>query len=320
MNADRKPLLRPVLIIALIVIIIAAAFIFLRVFMPNPPRTGAKTPNPANTLAGTPVPADGSSAASGNDYSVQVALAEGQAQTPTPLVEPVATGEPLTPQEIEAIFARLPGLPASPADQSEFKYPVQLLPPPRPGKTITEQFPPLESAPTPEVAASAPLQVLRFAPQGEIPIAPFVSITFNQPMVPLGTLGDLAAEAVPVRIDPPLTGTWRWLGTKTLTFEYDSKLIDRLPKATAYTVTIPAGTKSVSGGRLAEAVTWTFSTPAPKLVAMYPQNIPQPLQPLIFAAFDQRIDPAAVLETTQVFAGNTRFDLALASQSEIEKD
>jgi len=116
------------------------------------------------------------------------------------------------------------------------------------------------------------------------------------------------------------TRYWRWLGTKTLTFEYDSKLIDRLPKATAYKVTIPAGTKSVTGGILAESVTWTFSTPPPKLVAMYPQNIPQPLEPLIFAAFDQRIDPGAVLETIQVFAGNARFDLTLATQSEIEKD
>ena len=320
MNAERKSIFSPVILIATIVIILAAAFITLRIFMPNPPGSGAKTPVPANTLAGTAAPADGGSAASGEDYSVQVALAEGQAQTPTPLVEPVASGEPLTPQEIEAIFARLPGLPASPADQTEFKYPVQLLPPPRPGKTITEQFPPLDSAPTPQVAASGPLQVLRFAPEGEIPIAPFVSITFNQPMVALGTLADLAAGGVPVQIDPPLTGTWRWLGTKTLTFEYDSKLIDRLPKATQYTVTVPAGTKSVSGGLLAEAVTWTFRTPAPKLVEMYPQNIPQPLQPLMFAAFDQRIDPAAVLETMQVFAGNTRFELALASQSEIEKD
>jgi hypothetical protein len=56
-----------------------------------------------------------------------------------------------------------------------------------------------------------------------------VNITFNQPMVPLGTLEDLAKEEVPVKLEPDLAGTWRWLGTKTLTFEYDSELIDRLP-------------------------------------------------------------------------------------------
>ncbi len=99
-----------------------------------------------------------------------------------------------------------------------------------------------------------------------------------------------------------------------------SKLIDRLPKATEYTVSIPAGTKSASGGVLAQTVTWKFSTPAPVVTAMYPQNVPQPLDPLIFVAFDQRIDPAAVLKTIQVFAGNERVELILASQSEIEKD
>ena len=39
-----------------------------------------------------------------------------------------------------------------------------------------------------------------------------------------------------------------------MTFEYDSELIDRLPKATEYRVTIPAGTKSATGGTLAETV------------------------------------------------------------------
>jgi hypothetical protein len=42
---------------------------------------------------------------------------------------------------------------------------------------------------------AGPLQVLRYAPEGEIPLAPFVDVPFNQPMVPLGTLESLAEEA-----------------------------------------------------------------------------------------------------------------------------
>jgi alpha-2-macroglobulin len=42
-------------------------------------------------------------------------------------------------------------------------------------------------------------------------------------MVPLATLGALAAEEVPVRMEPALPGTWKWLGTKTLSFEYDRR-------------------------------------------------------------------------------------------------
>ncbi len=60
-------------------------------------------------------------------------------------------------------------------------------------------------------------------------------------MVPLGTLATWRPK-VPVKVDPGLPGTWRWLGTQTLTFEYDSDLIDRLPKATQYQVSVPAGT------------------------------------------------------------------------------
>jgi hypothetical protein len=262
----------------------------------------------------------GNSEGSGDEYGIEVDVSEGQAQLQTPVPLPVATGEPLSPQEVEDIFSRLPDLPVSPDEQTDFKYPVVLLPPPRPGITIKESFPPLEFEPTPQVGSPGPLEVLRYAPEGEIPIAPFVSVTFNQPMVPLGTLGDLGAEDIPVQVDPPLPGTWRWMGTRTLTFEYDSELIDHLPKATSYTVTIPAGTESVSGGVLAESVTWTFSTPPPVVTTFYPQNIPQPLHPLMFVAFDQRVNPDAVLKTIQVYAGNKLVDLVLATSSEIEKN
>ncbi|HAE58893.1 MAG TPA: hypothetical protein DCG54_05135, partial [Anaerolineae bacterium] len=233
---------------------------------------------------------------------------------------PPSTGDPLSDEDIARIFARLAALGPASVEQTEFNPPADLLPPPRPGQTIEEQFPPLETAGSPEVDESGPLEVLRYAPEGEIPIAPFVSITFNQPMVPLTTLADLAEKDVPVKIEPSLPGTWRWLGAKTLTFEYDSNLIDRLPKATAYRVTIPAGTKSLNGGVLADEISWSFTTPAAKVVTTYPYDTPQPLEPLFFVAFDQRIDPAAVLETIQVFAANQRIDLVLASAEEIEED
>jgi uncharacterized protein YfaS (alpha-2-macroglobulin family) len=320
MNADRKSWFTHKRLIALIAIIPAALLILVMIIVSNFPGKGGNTPMPFSTDTVTAETDETNALMGGDDYSIQVGLSEGQALPQTPVPTPVVAYTPLTPQEIKAIFARLPVLPVSPSEQTEFKYPVEVLPPPLPGITIQEEFPFFEIVPTPVVGPSEPLQVLRFAPEGEIPIAPFVSVTFSQPMVPLGTLGDLASESIPARIDPPLPGAWRWLGTKTLTFEYDSDLIDRLPKATAYTVTIPKGTKSITGGLLMESVTWTFGTPPPKVVAMYPQNIPQPLEPLIFIAFDQRIDSDAVLKTIQLFAGNDQAELILATNAEIEKD
>jgi len=255
-----------------------------------------------------------------DQYGVDVELSDGQSQPQDVSPLPLATGEPLSPDQIGPILARLPDLSTAPDEQTEFNLPPEILPPPRPGNTIKESFPPLEAGPAPGAVDAGPLQVLRFAPEGEIPIAPFVSVTFNQPMVPLGTLRDLAAQDVPVVIEPSLPGTWRWLGTKTLTFEYDSELIDRLPKSTEYTVTVPAGTSSASGATLAEPVSWTFKTPPPKLVTSYPDASPQPLEPIFFVAFDQRIDPAAVLETISVRAGNQDVNVVLADQAEIDEN
>lgn len=256
----------------------------------------------------------------GDQYGLGIELGEGQSAPQTVETFPLATGEPLSPEEIELIFSRLPDLPFVSDEQTEFNLPKDFLPPPRPGNTIKESFPPLETGPTPGAVEAGPLQVSRYAPQGDVPLVPFVSVTFNQPMVPLGTLGDLAAQDVPVIMEPSLPGTWRWLGTKTLAFEYDSELIDRLPQATEYKVTVPAGTKSATGGILAEAVAWTFKTPSPKVVASYPDYSPQPLNPIIFIAFDQRIDPAAVLRTISVKAGGQNVSIVLASQAEIDKD
>ena len=252
--------------------------------------------------------------------SFTIRLSEGQEQPQafTPL--PLARGEPLTEDEVAAILARLADLPPATELQTELKLPQDLLPPPRPGETIQQPFPPAPEGSSPVGTEGGPLEVLRFSPEGEIPMAPFINITFNQPMVPLGTLAQLAAKDVPVQIEPALEGTWRWLGTKTLSFQYDSELIDRLPMATEFKVTVPAGTRSATGGVLNQAVRWTFSTPAPRLTSYYPAYGPQPLEPIMFAAFDQRIDPQAVLKNTRLTVNGSPYTIRLATDAEVEND
>lgn len=250
---------------------------------------------------------------------VNIILSEGRAVPQVAQEAPVAAGQPLSQEEIDRILARLPEMTVEPGAQQEFKLPAESLPPPRTGETIQEDFPPPEQPAAEPVEAAGPLEVLRYSPEGEIPLAPFVNVTFNQPMVPLGTLEALAAEQVPVKIDPPLPGTWKWLGTKTLSFEYDSTLIDRLPMATEYVVTIPAGTKSAVGGELAQEVRFSFTTPPPKLVSSYPASYQsQPLDPLFFIAFDQRVDPQAVLDTVKVTANGKQVEVKLATAEEVE--
>ena len=257
---------------------------------------------------------------SDEDTGLQVDLSPGGSQPQETGPLPLETGEPLTPVEVEQVLARLPDLTVETSDQVDFNLPEEPLPPPRTGETIEEPFPPPPVPVSLDPVAVGPLEVLRFSPEGEIPLAPFVNVTFNQPMVPIGTLSDLANEEVPVQLEPALPGTWRWLGTKTLNFQFDSSEIDRLPMATEYVVTIPAGTESATGGLLADSVSWAFSTPPPEIISKHPYDVPQPLDPLFFIAFDQRIDPEAVLETTQVTAGSQPVRLKLVTDEAVETD
>ena len=298
---------------------------------PDPGQTGETIPVlvDTSTSGGGDVPGaeiavasrgGGGAIAEASGDLLRIALSPGQAEPQAVERLPVAVGEPLSPEEIERILARLPLLAVDPGDQVELRLPEDLLPPPRPGETIEQPFPPPPDAPPPQQVPSGPLEVLRFAPEGEIPLAPFVNVTFNQPMVPLATLGALSAGEVPVQLEPALPGTWKWLGTKTLSFEHDSAEIDRLPMATEYVVTVPAGTRSATGALLEETVRWTFHTPPVKMIAHHPSADPQPLDPLFLVAFDQRVDPAAVLDTVQVTAGGRAVQVRLATGTELEAD
>ncbi|MFN2233517.1 MAG: Ig-like domain-containing protein, partial [Anaerolineales bacterium] len=259
--------------------------------------------------------------AEAGSQNLHVSLSMGQAQARPTEIVPIATGEPLSQEEIADVYARLPALTAEPDDQLDFKLPEVPLPPPRTGETITEQFPPSTTSVVPQHVEAGPLEVLRFSPEGEIPLAPFVNITFNQPMVPLTSLKVLTLEEVPVEMQPAIPGTWRWLGTKTLNFQADSLQVDRLPMATEYQVTIPAGTESAVGGILEHDVSWSFNTPPPKMIANFPyEHDPQPRDPLFFISFDQRINADPVLATIAVTADDQRVEIVQATEAEINRD
>ncbi len=248
-------------------------------------------------------------------------LSEGQpgwdgSQTRPPLAETT----PLTSQQIQELLNRLPPVQAEEGDVEQVRLPGQSLPPPRPGEEVDLPFPPPEAEAQPDIQADTPLAALRFSPEGDVPLAPQLSVTFNLPMVPLTSHQELASAEIPVELSPAVPGRWRWVGTKTLLFEADVEGIARMPMATEYTATIPAGTASATGKILAEPVNWTFRTPAPTLQAAYPTRGPAALEPVFFAAFDQRIDPAAVIEHTQVTARGRRYPVRLADEEEIAAD
>ena len=187
--------------------------------------------------------------------------------------------------ETDALLGRLPALDAVVTDTLGFRLPEESLPPPSPDTRIEVTFPSTQTMTNtvePEVEVGD-LEVLRYAPEGVIRMAPFLQVSFSQSMVPLGTLEELAAMDVPVILTPQLPGVWKWLGTQTLTFEYRGETgdpeVDRFPMATQYTAEIPEGTTSALGGELQETVRWSFQTPPPAVRLSYPTYGPQPAQP-----------------------------------------
>ncbi|NNL97936.1 MAG: hypothetical protein HKO63_07005, partial [Acidimicrobiia bacterium] len=256
--------------------------------------------------------------APGEPLSVRLSAGTAQTQTePDPVA--VVQGEPLDDDAVTAIFDRLPEWLRPDEDRLDFNRPAESLRPPLVGETVEVPFPAGTDTPPPEVP-TGPLEVLRFQPEGAVDMAPFVSITFNQPMVPLATLEQLDTLDVPVTITPELPGRWQWIGTRTLRFEHEPDRFDRLPMATNYTVVVPAGTTSETGGELAATVRWEFSTPPARVQSFTPEGDSLPLEPVFLASFDQRINPAAVLGTITLTADGDGQALRPATDTEIAAD
>lgn len=237
----------------------------------------------------------------------------------------VSPSSPLATADLDKLLARAPALEAPPSDRKAFAVRERSLPPPRTGETVQTGFPSAADLAVPTVEAG-PLKVLRRSPEGDVPVAPNFSVTFSQPMIAVATQEQASAH-VPVRLSPEVPGAWRWLGTKTLFFQPTG----RFPAATTFTATIPEGTASMDGQKLA-ATTWTFQTPPPAIestahgaltATALPRgrssyaldNGPQPLQPVLGLVFDQKIDPAALLKVVRLTG-----DAALRLATDAEQD
>jgi uncharacterized protein YfaS (alpha-2-macroglobulin family) len=230
----------------------------------------------------------------------------------------VAPSTQLAAADAARILARLPALAPVATAADSFAFPARTLPPPRTGRVRMASFPPPDTAgpPAPAPRGPAPLTVVRGAPRGAVDAGAGVTVTFSQPMVPLSSVSTVEARAVPVRLSPQPAGTWRWLDVRTLVFTPRGLM----PAATEYTVSIPAGTQSAAGGRMAEDASWTFTTTPVNAMGSQPHGTSVGLEPVIVIQFDQRIDRAVVLSRIQLRADSQAVPLRLATAEEIAGD
>lgn len=228
--------------------------------------------------------------------TLSLELSSGQAAAEALTVQPEAQTKPLDPASTQILLKRLPALPSDAGLKKDFAKREETMPAPRTGETVSVAFPAKEDLqpPTPPQDKDidpGKLSVLRFAPEGSVPIAPQVSVTFSHPMVALDSQSG-AAQNVPVKLEPQPEGNWRWMGTKTIVFDPKAQ---RLPMSTKYKVTVPQGIKSINGLTLDQEVSFSFDTPTLKLLSTTPSGSSNPLNPLMLLSFNQAVDSKTIL-------------------------
>jgi hypothetical protein len=87
-----------------------------------------------------------------------------------------------------------------------------------------------------------------------------ITIVWNRPMRALEVAGQETPP--PITITPKVAGHWIWVGTTAASFNPDG----HLPRATAFTVEVPAGTRALDGSTMEKPYVLRFSTALPKLV------------------------------------------------------
>ncbi len=149
------------------------------------------------------------------------------------------------------------------------------------------------------------LVVLFATPQGDVAGQPEVSVSFSHPMKALDKADTepWLEGLVPFKLEPAIPGEYRWLGSRTVKFAPTGSI----PQATRFTATVPAGTRSLTGGVIAEDYSWTFTTPPPDVVSTDPSSGERWARPgdPIDLYFNQAVDPGTLEVRTKLSAGGS---------------
>jgi alpha-2-macroglobulin len=111
--------------------------------------------------------------------------------------------------------------------------------------------------------SEGPFGVVFAAPRGPTVDPSEITLVWNRPLRALETAGEEAPP--PVVIKPAVRGRWSWVGTSGLSFVPESQ---ELPRATEFTVEVPAGTRSLDGAAMDKPFVLRFSTVRPSLVSV----------------------------------------------------
>ncbi len=250
------------------------------------------------------------------DTPLKIELSDGQPVEGKTSRNKTVEGRELSDDEVTALRKMFDKPLPDQKDRPAFLRRERSLPAPRTAEVKKLPFPPEGAGEPPPVVKAEELKVQSIAPEGALEHAPRVSISFNSPMI---AVSDPAAfetgDPLGIKLEPRPEGKWRWLGTQTLIFEAAQ---GQMPRATEYSVTVPAGIKDVNGTTLKESVKQQFSLPRPQVISTSPTSSGLALEPLVRVVFNQSVDPKTTPSKVRLNQGSQ--DVALRSLSPIEAD
>ena len=168
------------------------------------------------------------------------------------------------------------------------------------------------------IGGGGELQVVDWGPREDVPVEnrrPNIYVMFNRPAVPLARLGSPITELPYFTVEPPVEGTFRWLGTRTLGFRPDKPLLD----APRYRISLSAEAAGLSGLPLTEDFSFDIFGERMKIVNMYPgspetnpennyslyddiqYDVPTALAKEITLEFNQPVDIASIARFIRVY-------------------
>jgi uncharacterized protein YfaS (alpha-2-macroglobulin family) len=164
-------------------------------------------------------------------------------------------------------------------------------------KSSVPESPPAGTIAPQAATAAGPVSVVYAGPRGAAERGSTISVLFDRPLRAL----DAAAPPPPLRLEPPVPGQWSWAGARGVSF---APAAGRLPAATEFRVSIPAGTRALDGTALAAAYEFSFSTPAPAVLHASPEPGARGEQPdaHITLDFNQPVPVAAIERSGQLVA------------------
>src|SRR6185312_13117101 len=132
----------------------------------------AVAPHPHVAVSSANFPAMAQDETTDQDEGLQFRLSEGQEQPEARPATSIAPATLLSNAETEAVLKRLPQIKTESSDEKEFAWRERSLAPPRTGITVMQPFPAANEVAGPGPTSAGQLEVIRYSPEGDVPIAP----------------------------------------------------------------------------------------------------------------------------------------------------